>query len=85
MTITQIKLYNHPRSYRAWAEPRKSGMRVVVEDMSASFMDIDKDTYSVSCEISWTSYTLPEMVWEVRRMANTLAKQLRDNKIAAQV
>ena len=68
MFKTQIDLYNYPPTFVASAEARNSGIRVVVKDSARSV--------SVYEEISWTSYTLEEMVWEVRRLAQRLAKQL---------
>ena len=73
MFASEINLYNFPATYAASLKTRKTGVRVMVKDSARSV--------SVFKEISWTSYTLEEMVWEVRTMANTLAKQLRDNQI----
>ena len=83
MFTAQIELYNYPTTYRASAEPRESGIRVVVEDTSTSFMDILKDSSSVAYEISWGSYSEDGGKF-VRHMAHGLAKQLLKNQLAVQ-
>ena len=72
MFTSEINLYNFPTTYAASLKTRKTGVRVMVKDIARSV--------SVFEEISWTSYTLEEMVWEVRRLAQRLAKQLSAQK-----
>ena len=68
MFTSEINLYNFPTTFVASLKTRKTGVRVMVKDIARSV--------SVFEEISWTSYTLEEMVWEVRLLAQRLAEQL---------
>ena len=79
MFTTQIELYNYPPTFIATAEARESGIRVVVEDTSASFMDIDKDSSSVSKEFSWDDYE--RGILSVSRVAEDLAADLFFNQL----
>ena len=72
MFTSEINLYSFPATYAASLKTRKTGVRVTVKDSARSV--------SVFEEISWTSYTLEEMVWEVRRLAQRLAEQLSAQK-----
>ena len=72
MFTSEINLYNFPATYAASLKTRKTGVRVMVKDSARSV--------SVFEEISWTSYTLEEMVWEVRLLAQRWAEQLSAQK-----
>jgi hypothetical protein len=79
MFTTQIELYNYPPTFVASAEARNSGIRVVVEDTSASFMDIFKDSSSVSKEFSCDDYE--RGILSVSRVAEDLAEDLFFNQL----
>ena len=79
MFSSEIDLYNYPTTFIATAEARESGIRVVVEDTSASFMDILKDSSSVSKEFSWDDYE--RGILSVSRVAEDLAADLFFNQL----
>jgi len=76
----QIEIYNYPASFLASAEPRESGVRVMVEDNASSFMDIDKDFVTVSIEMSWDEYNRRGPSG-VERLAEELSEKLFLNQI----